>query len=48
MDIKDMTIEQLKALAYNEIRRLEQVKNNLALLNQRINELEKPCEQPSA
>lgn len=40
MDIKNMSIEQLKALAYDEVLRLEQSKNNLQILNKRINDLE--------
>ena len=37
MDIKKLDVKELKALAYDELLRLEQAKNNLAILNQEIN-----------
>jgi hypothetical protein len=42
-DISTMTVEQLKALAYDEISRLEVCKNNLQILNA---ELQKRANQP--
>jgi len=44
MELKDLTLEQCKAYAYDEVRKLEVAQNNLRLLNQRIAELEKPVE----
>jgi uncharacterized coiled-coil protein SlyX len=40
MNIEDMTIEQLKALAYDQIISLEQTKQNLVILQNKINELQ--------
>ena len=40
MDIKSMTVEQLKALAYDQAKIFEKTRQNLQLLNARINELE--------
>ena len=37
MDITKLDIKELKALAYDELLRLELAKNNLAILNQEIN-----------
>jgi hypothetical protein len=37
VDISKLTIEQLKALAYDEIIKLENAKNNLAILQNEIN-----------
>jgi len=36
MDIKSMTVEQLKTLAYDEITRYEKSRQNLQILNQEI------------
>ena len=44
MELKDMTLEQCKVTAYDELRKMEITQNNLRLLNQRIAELEKPKE----
>lgn len=47
MELKDMTIEQLKALGFDEINRLEQAKQNLQIIGARIQELQrKPPEPP--
>ena len=44
-DINTLTIEQLKAFAYDELRKLETAQNNLRVLNQKIAEKEeKPKE----
>lgn len=41
MDITDMTdLQELKALAYDQLVLQEQVQRNLALITARINELE--------
>lgn len=41
MDLSTMTdIQQLKAMAYDELQRLEIAKQNVQLINQRIAELE--------
>ena len=40
MDLNDKTIEELKSLAYDELRKLELCKNNLHFLNQKIAEKE--------
>ncbi len=41
MDLNKVTdIQQLKALAYDELQRLEIAKQNLQLINQRMAELE--------
>lgn len=45
MDIKTMTLEQLKALAYDQLVTSEQAKENLRIINQEIG-LRKP--QPSS
>jgi len=39
MDIQDMKVEELKALAYDQIVILERTQNNLRVLNSRINAL---------
>lgn len=36
MDLEKMTIEQLKALAYDQIVLIEQCQNNLRIINQEI------------
>ena len=36
MDIKTMTIVELKSLAYDQLAQLEQTQNNLKLINQEI------------
>jgi len=41
MKAEDLTLEQCKALAYDELRKLETVQRNLQILNQRIQGLEK-------
>jgi hypothetical protein len=38
MDINKMTLEELKVLAYDQLALLEQTKNNLQVINQKINE----------
>ncbi len=38
MDVMQMTITELKALAYDEIARLEQTQKNLQIINNRITE----------
>ena len=50
MNLKDMSIEALKSLAYDQGKIFEQARQNLQILNQRINELEKekPCEKSSS
>ena len=40
MDIKSMTIEQLKALAFDEVKRQAQAQRNLQILEARMQELE--------
>lgn len=47
MDISQITdINQLKALAYDEMMKLEAAQNNLRLLNGRIAELQQVQAQP--
>ena len=43
MDIKDLTVEQLKAMAYDEGKKMNIAQNNLQVLNTRIVELEQPA-----
>jgi hypothetical protein len=40
MDIKDMTVEQLGNLCYQEMKRIAQSQHNLKILELRIQELE--------
>ena len=40
MDIKEMSLDQLKVMAYNEGKKFEIARQNLQILNARINELE--------
>ena len=40
MEIKDMSVEQVMALAYKEGRKASIAQQNLQILNQRIQELE--------
>ena len=53
MDIKALSLEQVKAMAYDEGRKLDIARSNLQVLNQRVQELErlekskeKPKEKP--
>ena len=47
MNIKEMSITELKALAYDTISQLEITQNNLRLINQEIkNKLDAPCSKP--
>ena len=46
MDIKALSLEQVKAMAYDEGRKLEIARSNLQILNQRVQELEKPKDKP--
>lgn len=49
MDLSTVTdIQQLKAMAYDELQRLEIAKQNVQLINQRILELEKDAQQEVA
>ena len=45
MDLKTMTVEQLKALAYDQIIILEQTQTNIRLINQEIAERAKTKEE---
>ena len=40
MDIKDLSIKDLKEMAYNELRKFDVARQNLQILNARIQELE--------
>ncbi len=40
--IEDLTMQELKSLAYDELARLEVAQSNLRILNARIAELNKP------
>jgi hypothetical protein len=43
MDISAITdVKELKAFAYDEMAKIEQAKQNLQLINHRIQELDKP------
>lgn len=41
MDLKTQTIEQLKSLAYDQIRELQRIQQNIALIEQELAEREK-------
>lgn len=41
MDIKKLTLEELKALVYDELAKVEQSQQNIRILNQEINERNK-------
>ncbi len=45
MDISNLNVEQLKALAYDQVAILDQSKQNLSILNQRINVLMQEAQQ---
>lgn len=46
MDLSTITdIQQLKAMAYDELQRLEVAKQNIQLINQRILEIEQQTKQ---
>ena len=48
MDIEKMSLSQLKAAAYDEMAKMEQIKYNLSVLNQKISEKSKKnSEEPS-
>ena len=45
MDLREITdIQQLKAMAYDELQRLEVAKQNVQMINQRLAELEEASE----
>lgn len=49
MDLNKVTdIQQLKALAYDELQRLEIAKQNLQVINQRIAEIEQAQQKKAA
>lgn len=49
MDVGKITdTQQLKAMAYDELQRLEIAKQNLQIINQRLAELEQDIDQPAA
>jgi hypothetical protein len=45
MDLKTLSVEQLKALAYDQIALLEQTQKNLQVLNNEINTRKEPKEE---
>jgi len=45
MNLKEMSLEQLKALAYDQLALLEQTQNNLRLINVEIAEKSKEVTQ---
>lgn len=46
IDINEATVEQLKALAYDQLVTLQTAQNNLAALNKAIEFKQSPQEQP--
>lgn len=44
--IEQMTIEELKAVGYDQMNELARVQQNLQIINARIVELSKPKEEP--
>ena len=48
MDITKLTIEQLKALAYDEINLLEQTRNNIKLINTELTNRQKDVQAKPA